>query len=79
LTAEEAANIAGRKARELNMPWGPEVTVTRLWRLWPFPRMWRVVSRQPAEFSETTIVVNAQSREAFPRRVHVARRFGRKE
>jgi len=76
MTADEAAQIAGLKARKLGMPWGADVVVTRLWRLWPLPRMWRVVSRVPAELSETTIMVNEKTREAFPRRVRVAQRFG---
>lgn len=76
MTADEAARIAARKARELNAPWGPDVEVTRLWRLWPLPRMWRVVCRVPEELSETTLLVNERSREAFPRRVRVARRLG---
>jgi hypothetical protein len=76
VTADEAIEIASRKARQLNMPWGPDGEVTRLWRLWPLPRMWRVVSRVPRELSQTVMLVNERSREAFPRRVRVARRFG---
>jgi hypothetical protein len=74
MTADEAARIAGAKARQLNMPWSPDVRVTRLWRLWLLPRMWRVVSRVPSELAETTIEVNERSREAFPRRVRHTRR-----
>ena len=76
MTTEEAARIAGAKARELNLPWGPDVRTTRLWRLWPLPRMWRVVSRVPTELAETTIDVNERSRQAFPRRVRYARANG---
>lgn len=73
MTAEEAIEIAARKARQLNMPWGPGAVATRL-GFWPFPRNWRVVCRVPAELSETTMIVNDRNWEAFPDKVRVARR-----
>ena len=76
MTAEDAVAIAAKKARQLGMPWGPDATATPLWRLWPLPRLWRVVSRVPGELSETTVMVNERTREAFPRQVRVAHRFG---
>jgi hypothetical protein len=77
MTADEVAQIAGRKARELNLPWTDEhVVATRMWRFWPFPGGWRVVSRTPREFAETTIIVQERTRRAFPRRVLHERRFG---
>ena len=70
MTSEEAASIAGRTARRLNMPWNAEnVVATRLWRLWPLPRNWRVVSRVPSELAETTIIVEEATGRAFPKRV----------
>jgi hypothetical protein len=74
MTPQEAADIAGRAARRLNMPWSDEhVVATRLFRLWPFPRNWRVVSRVPSEIAETTIIVEERSGRAFPRRVRHSR------
>jgi len=73
MTEREAIDIAARKARQLNMPWGPDVVATRL-GFWPLPRNWRVVCRAPAELSETTILVNDRSGDAFPHQVHVAGR-----
>jgi hypothetical protein len=78
VTSEEATLIAERKARALNMPWGHDVEVKRLWRLWPFPRMWRVTSVIPSELSQTIIHVNERTKQAFPRQVRVAHRFGSK-
>ena len=75
MTAEEAIEIAARKARQLNMPWGPGAVATRR-GFWPLPRNWRVVCRVPAELSETTIIVDERKREAFPQTVRVERRFG---
>lgn len=58
MTPQQAAEIAGGAARRLNMPWSAEhVVATRLFRLWPLPRYWRVVSRVPGEVAETTILV----------------------
>jgi hypothetical protein len=76
MTAGEAASIAGRTAKGLNLPWGPDVTVTRLLRLWPFARSWRVVSRVPLEFAETTMLVNEATRTAVPRGVRYSRKLG---
>lgn len=76
MTAEEAADIAEATARRLNMPWSDDVRVSRLWRFWPFARRWRVVSRAPAEFAETTIVVNESTRAGEPVRVKHSRAFG---
>ena len=76
MTPADAARIAAATAARLNMPWGPDVRVTRLWRLWPFARRWRVVSRVPAELAETTIVVNERTREGAPVRVRHARDLG---
>lgn len=74
MTPKEAAEIAGRAARRLNMPWSDEHAVaTRLFRLWPLPRNWRVVSRVPSEAAETTIIVEERSGRAFPRRVRHSR------
>jgi hypothetical protein len=75
MTADDAARIAGVKARQLNLPWGPDVRATRR-RLWPLPGTWRVVSRVPGELAETTIVVNERSGEALPRGVRYSRSFG---
>ena len=75
VTKEEAVYIAGKKARKLNMPWGIDVKTTRR-RLWPFAGTWVVVSRVPAEFSQTMILVNARTGIAYPRRVLVEKRFG---
>jgi len=74
MTPQEAAEIAGRTARRLNMPWSDEqVVATRLFRLWPLARNWRVVSRVPSELAETTIIVEERSGRAFPRRVRHSR------
>jgi hypothetical protein len=74
MTPQEAAEIAGRLARRLNMPWSHEhVVATRLFRLWPLPRHWRVVSRVASELAETTIIVEERSGRAFPRRVRHSR------
>ena len=76
MTAVLAAKIAARTARVLNLPWGSQVTVTRLWRFWPLARRWRVVSRVPAELAETTIIVNEGTLSAVPQRVRHSRAFG---
>ena len=76
MNADEAADIAEATARRLNMPWSDDVRVRRLWRIWPFARRWRVVSRVPAELAETTIVVNEATRVGKPVRVKHARAFG---
>ena len=48
------------------MPWNAEhVVATRLWRLWPRPRGWRVVSRVPSELAETPLLVEERSGRAF--------------
>jgi len=74
MTSQEAAEIAGRTARRLNMPWNDEhVVAKRLFRLWPLPRDWRVVSRVPREIAETTIIVEERTGRAFPRRVRHSR------
>ena len=74
MTPQQAAEIAGRTARRLNMPWsGERVVATRLFRLWPLPRRWRVVSRVPSEIAETTILVEEGTGRAFPRRVRHSR------
>ena len=75
MTEEEAINIAARKARQLNLPWGPHATAKRF-RLWPFAGSWRVVCVVPNEFSQSTIVVNARTGEAVPVRVLVSKKFG---
>jgi hypothetical protein len=76
MTADEAIAIAARKATQLNMPWGPNVTATPLFRIWPFPRVWRVRCVVPEESSESTLDVSGWTRKAVPRRVHVHKRFG---
>jgi hypothetical protein len=74
MTPQKAAEIAGRAARRLNMPWSDaDVVATRLLRLWPLARRWRVVSRVPSEMAETTILVEERSGRAFPQRVRHAR------
>jgi hypothetical protein len=74
MTPREAAEIAGRAARRPNLPWNDEhVVATRLLRLWPLPRNWRVVSRVPSELAETTILVEERGGRAFPRRVRHSR------
>lgn len=75
ITEEEARYIAEKKAHALNMPWGPDVTVKHL-RLWPFAGTYRVMSRVPKEFSQSTIEVNARTGVAYPKRVIVHKRFG---
>ena len=71
---QEAATIAGHTARRLNMPWNDEqVVATRLFRLWPFPRNWRVVSQVPIDLAETTMIVEERSGRAIPRRVRHCR------
>jgi hypothetical protein len=79
MNADEAADIAGATARRLNLPWSNDVRVSRLWRLWPFARRWRVVSRVPAELAETTILVNEATRLGQPVRVRHSRAFGARE
>ena len=76
MTADEAARIAAATARRLNMPWSDRVRVTRLWRLWPLPRHWRVVSRVPEALAETVIVVNEATKVGVPVRVEHSRAFG---
>ena len=77
MTDEEAISIASRKAREIE-----HAVETRgegrpaLAPVAASTDVARVVSRAPAELSQTTIVVNERTREAFPERVRVARRFG---
>ncbi len=74
MTPQRAAELAGRAARRLNMPWSDaDVVAMRLFRLWPLARKWRVVSRVPSEMAETTIVVDERSGRAFPQRVRHAR------
>jgi hypothetical protein len=71
---QKVAEIAGRAARRLNIPWNDtNVVATRLFRLWSFARKWRVVSRVPSEMAETTILVEEPSGRAFPQRVRHAR------
>src|SRR4030095_1781136 len=70
MTPQKPAEIAGRAARRLNMPWSDaDVVATRLLRLWPLARRWRVVSRVPNEMAETTILVEERSGRAVPQRV----------
>ena len=77
MSPEEAVTIAGRAARRLNMPWSDDSAIaTRLWRLWPFARKWRVVSRVPRELAETTILVEEGTRRAYPQRVRHAVSLG---
>ena len=76
MTPDDATRIAAATAARLNMPWGPDVRVTRLWRLWPFARRWRVVSRVPGELAETTIVVNERTHAGIPVRVRHSRELG---
>jgi len=79
MTPEEAAGIAGRKARELNLPWNPDnVVAKRFLRFWPLPGSFRVVSLVPNEFAETMIVVEERSGRASPRRVRHSRDFGKR-
>jgi hypothetical protein len=75
MTADEAARIAGEKAKELNIPWGPDVRAKRI-RIWPFPGSWRVVSRVPEELAESTILVSERTRNALPVKVLHSRKFG---
>jgi hypothetical protein len=73
--ADEVAEIAGTTARKLNMPWNPDLVVSKpLFRLWPLPRRWRVVSRVPTELAETTIIVEEGTGRAFPQRVRHTRK-----
>jgi hypothetical protein len=66
MTPEEAAGIAGRKARELNLPWNPDnVVAKRFLRFWPLPGSFRVVSLE-------------RSGRASPRRVRHSRDFGKR-
>ena len=59
------------------MPWNDEhVVATRLFRLWPFPRNWRVVSRVPSELAETTMFVEELTCSASTR-VIALQAFGR--
>ena len=75
ITADEVVAIAARTARKLNLPWGPDVRVTRP-LLWPIGDAWRVVSRVPEELAETTLLVHERTRTAEPRRVRHRREFG---
>ena len=76
MTEEEAIQAAGKKARELNMPWDSTDVKAKLMRLWPFPGVWRVESRVKAESSQSTILVNVRTGEAVPKSVRVERQFG---
>ena len=76
MNAWEAADIARRAAERANIPWSDEVTVRRMWRLWPLPRMWRVVSRTKPELAESTIFVNEKTRQAVVRQVRHAKVLG---
>ena len=74
MTADEAAAIAARAAHRQNLPWDERTAVaTRLLRWWPFPGSWRVVSRVPDEFAETTMIVAERTGQAFPRHVRYSR------
>jgi hypothetical protein len=74
MTADEAAAIAARAAHRLNVPWDERTAVAkRLLPWWPFPGSWRVVSRVPEEFAETTMIVAERTGQAFPRRVRYSR------
>jgi hypothetical protein len=56
--AGDDATGSGRDRRPRRLPWSDtDVVATRLFRLWPFPRNWRVVSRLSAELAETTMIV----------------------
>ena len=68
MTTAEIIECARGKAAELHWPWSEEhVAASRLLRLWPGPRFWKVVSRIPQEGAQVTVIVNASSREAWPR------------
>jgi hypothetical protein len=62
MTADEAQARATEIAASLHWPWDAAALSVRSWRIWPFPRVWRVESRAAKDGAIVWMRLNDRSR-----------------
>lgn len=62
MTQEQAKLRATELATKLNWPWDANALEVRSWRVWPFSRVWRIISRVPKDNAVAMMRINDRTR-----------------
>src|SRR5713101_5083609 len=69
MTLSEAIELAGLKAKELNIPWSSKAVQARRRHVWPFSPFWRVVAYIESENATVTMLVHERTQQATALRI----------
>lgn len=69
MNEQDAIDLAGRRAAELNLPWSSDCVEAARHRVWPFPPVWRVTATVRSDGAIVTMRVRERTRSVEPLRV----------